>query len=53
MNTCEKCGLPFYGEADQKVCGDCRAKRPVAAPAVKRAKGKADGWSRRILRRNG
>ena len=53
MNTCEKCGLTFYGESGQKECGDCRKKRPVAPPAVKRAKGKADGWFRRILRRNG
>ena len=53
MNTCEKCGLPFYGESGQKVCGDCRKKRPSAAPAVKPAKGKVAGLFRRIFRRNG
>lgn len=24
MNTCEKCGLSFYGKDGQSLCGNCR-----------------------------
>ena len=55
MNRCDKCGLPFYGEAGQKVCGDCRVKkRPEGRRAdIGNGGEKKPGFWRRIFGRKG
>ena len=33
MNTCKRCGLPFYGACEQNYCAPCRTKVDTQAEA--------------------